>query len=155
MGLDIKIGNAVPIDRKEADCGGYGSYVFFVEDTEHPDAPCWPDNPAEFIYDSSGKSNLRSPGYTAFDEFLKRTGITKDDVPAFWERESGDCKCYVLLPEHRDAVSRARATWKTNRPGAIPGWTNGCDTTLARLIWYEWWMTWALEHAERPSIEMG
>lgn len=158
MGWSIKIGNAVPMSRQQAvnsfDGEGYTQYSFSVESAEHPDAPSWETKPEEGAWDASGKTNSRLPGYSAFADFLEQTGITADDVPAFGARGS-DGNCYVLRPEHRDAVSRARAAWEARHPGAVPGWTTGCDMVLARLIWYEWWMTWALEHSERPAIEMS
>ena len=157
MGWSIKIGNAVPMSRENAlneHGDGWTVYRFSVEDAEHPDAPFWESQPETGAVDISGKTNNRSPSYASFHEFLKKTGITGNDVPAFGALGS-DSNCYVLRPEHRDAVAKARKAWEARHPGAVPGWGAGLDAILARLIWYEWWMTWALENCERPAIEMA
>lgn len=148
MGWDITIGNAKPKTRDD-----YSQYCFSVERAEHPDAPCWP-NPETGLGDISGKSNHRAPSYTGLARWLEVVGLDADDVPAFGAKgSSGDC--YVLRAEHRDAVRAALAAYKVKHPKEIPGWRSGEDGDLARLIWYEWWMTWALENCERPAIEMS
>ena len=157
MGWNIKIGNAVPMSREKAindfDGEGWTCYKFGVEDAKHPDAPFWESHAASGSFDVSGKTNERCPSYTSFGMFIGNTGLT-GHVPAFSEGGS-DGNCFVLRTEHRDAVRDARVKWERAHPGAVPGWAPGLDSTLAKLIWYEWWMTWALDNCERPAIEMG
>ena len=53
------------------------------------------------------------------------------------------------LEEMRDAVQRLRARY----PKATPRFDGGrADAHLARALWLEWWMNWALENCERPAI---
>jgi hypothetical protein len=152
MGWDIYIGNAAPRTRAQMEEDDWTIYSFAVEHVENPDAPEWPNG--DDWPDISGKSNHRAPGYSSFASLLRDTGITANDVPAFGARGS-DGDCFVLRTEHRDAVRVAREQWQTAHPGTTPGWRDGDDYTLAKLIWYEWWMTWALENCERPAIQMS
>jgi hypothetical protein len=147
MGWGITIGNAVIAPNDEDST----MHLLTVEDASHPDAPEWPTNEGDWP-DISGKTNYRAPSYSGFASWLAATGLA-DKVAAFDARGSnGDV--YILRPEERDSVSDARERWERTHPGAVPGWDKSNDGTLARLIWYEWWMTWALANCERPAIRM-
>lgn len=141
MSWDIYIGNAA-ITKNEHD----GEYILFVETIEHPNAPSWPGP------DLSGKSNHRAPSYSGFASFCDVTGIK---VGAFTEARGSDGDCFVLTREDLASVTAARERWEKAHPGAVPGWGEHDDFNLAKLIWYEWWMTWALDNCENPSIQMS
>lgn len=147
MGWDIYIGNATIAPRDDGD----EQWYLTVEMTSHPDAPEWP-NGGGFSYDISGKSNHRAPSYTGFADFCRDTGLR---VTAFTEARGSDGDCFVLTQADLASVTEARKRWETRHPGAVPGWRDGEDYNLAKLIWYEWWFRWALENCERPAVQMS
>lgn len=127
----------------------------------------------------TGKSNSRSPGYCAWSEFCEAAGLTTLFYGGGWSREmGGNLPCpdgfhreTPLLAKHPGAqpitnadaeyVGRKLTEYKRNHPGAVPGFwdeegeDNGKDPVLARLVWLEFWMRWALANCERPIIENG
>lgn len=67
--------------------------------------------------------------------------------------------CKLLRQEHLDKVQRALIRYQastTAKPGFYD-WgepnTGEYDGNLARIIWLEWWMRWALATCETPAIE--
>lgn len=152
MGWDIYVGNAVIAKRDKDD----EQWLLTVERTEHPDAPEWPNPEGDPMVvgfgDISGKSNHRAPGYSGFADFCRDTGI---EVTAFTEARGSDGDCFILRPDDLASVTKARRRWEAKHSGAVPGWRKGEDPTLAKLIWYEWWFTWALANCERPAVQMS
>jgi hypothetical protein len=64
-------------------------------------------------------------------------------------------------------IQKARAKWAKTHPDSIPGFVSDgfikdeyreeideerADPILARLIWLDYWMSWALENCEHPAI---
>ena len=161
MSYDIYIGNAELESEWPGD--GYGPVAEWVVSLcEHTDAPCLP-------YDPTGRSNCRSPGYIAWPNFCEEAGI----MPMWCDENAGFLRPHPgikpLLPEHLATVRLKRIEWEAKHPDAIPGWdynagmfpapagewddgVRGRDSVLARLIWMEWWMGWALDNCERPAI---
>jgi len=122
------------------------------------------------------KGNGRSPSYTAWHDFCKEAGIEKLFYGDGWSREerryipSEDFyRETILLGEHpgaaviipqdleyvRDARIRREATNGGREPGfwEDDGRDNGKDHVLARLLWLEFWIDWALKNCENPIIE--
>ncbi len=146
MGYDIYIGEAVL--RTD---GEMGDEIWIdVERIEHPDAPYWESSGR--WPDASGKTNGRHPGYGQFREFCRTAGL--EDL--FLDPDYGLLRDHpgvkLILPNHLEKIKMARQNWEKTHPNSKPGWNEGEDPILARLLWYEWWFRWALENCKIPII---
>jgi len=144
MGYYIAIGNAVPEFSKE---DGYLYAGWVVEKTSNEDAP-------SFIGDEcTGKRNIRLPSYTGWSEFCEKVGL----YDLFFKQWEGLFRqhpgCVMITQEHYQTVADALVEYQKHakRP---PGYDNfgNYDYDLARLMWLEYWMKWALENCETPAI---
>jgi hypothetical protein len=145
-----------------------------VENATHVDAP--DHDPF------TGNGNSRSPSYTTWSDFCKDAGITELFYGQGWSREdrwyrpcSDDFHRETpILRDHPGAqpinehdveyVQRKLADYKELHPDAIPGFwdygketdwkvvDNGTDPVLARFIWLEFWMDWAVKNCKQPVI---
>jgi hypothetical protein len=164
MGYTFTIGNA----RLRYHKGDESISIEAVPAT-HQDAPA--HDP--FV----GIGNSRSPSYTAWTDFCKDAGIYELFYGQGWSREDRrylPCSegfhrekplrdehpgAVPLLPADLEYVRAARIRReKTNggRPAGFwedDGTDNGNDHTLARLLWLEFWIDWALENCEIPIIQ--
>lgn len=147
MGYNIIIGNATPEFSKEYDelWAGWHCEVISL-----PDAPTFPGD------EMTGNSNLRSPSYGVWGDFCRHAGI----YDVFYDKRNsfrgGHPGCIVLKKSDLERIREARI--KIERVSTLPpGFNDGdeekYDSTLARLIWLEWWMDWALTNCETPAIE--
>lgn len=160
MSYDIYIGNAEPTELDEDDgeyrCACNGVCVAGVA---LPDAPSFPFDRM------TANGNSRHPGYSQWAEFCDTARL--HDL--FHGKESGLMRqhpgTFALSREHLATVRSRREEWQARHPDAIPGWdwsipqldgdddgVRGRDHILARLLWLEWWMDWALTNCERPAI---
>jgi hypothetical protein len=166
MSYDIYIGEAaldVPSaeDRNES----WGNYLnVSVAPLTLPEAPSFPG-------DGPGHENHRHPGYGQWSEFLQRVGLYE----LFFESDSGLMRRHpgasLLRQSDADAIRAALDRWRSIHPGTVPGWCEcvGCrpyrrpeaeapphdanlDPNLARLIWLDWWVGWALANCKVPAI---
>lgn len=157
MGYNIYIGNAV-VESDDEEL--YTRYV--VERATHPAAPRWPDHlgpdgKPDFMrgIDISEDSNGRHPSYTSLANWAREVGLYElflgpDGRDGLLNPHPG---CQRLTPGILAELSAARLKWEERHPGAKPGWRDGEDPTLAKLIWYEWWTKWALENCKLPAIQ--
>lgn len=156
MGYSIYIGNAVvETDDKEL----YACYT--VEKVTNSNAPRWPnklgpDGKPDFMrgIDISEDTNGRHPSYTSMANWAREVGLYElflgpDGRDGLLNPHPG---CQRLTQEILTEISGARARWEKMHPGAQPGWRDGEDPALAKLIWYEWWVKWALESCKIPAI---
>ncbi len=137
------------------------------------------DEAPEFENDGmTGNTNSRSPSYTAWSDFCRETGLYNLFFGGGWSREDrGYLPCEnlhresPLMAEHpgfrainkidADIVSASLAAYRAAHPNATPGFDTWAGTpgfpmenaTLARLIWLEFWMRWAVENCTHPIIE--
>jgi hypothetical protein len=128
----------------------------------------------------TGKGNSRSPSYTAWHDFCREAGIHELFYGQGWSREErrylecseGFHRETPLLAEHPGAfplfhedlqyITAARIRRQQTNGGRPPGFwdwddergeiDNGNDHVLARLVWLEFWIEWALGNCERPAI---
>ena len=157
MSYDIIIGNAT-LESDWPGEDGVPSAKWVAEMHSEPNAPTFAHD------DQTGNGNCRSPGYTQWADFCRTTALD-----GMFYGPEGVLRthpgCVVLTPAMFARVGEALATWLAEHPRAVPGWdynpvwhsepddgVRGRDPILARLIWLNWWMDWALTNCERPAI---
>jgi len=153
MGYNIEIGNAVPYAKE-------GRFGWRVEHIKLDYAPTFPN---DWL---TGKSNSRSPSYSGWSDFCRLTGLYDlffEEYEGLMHRHPG---IVPLTKEHHANIKAALEKFQAQHPYTIPGCKGYPDDedaepfdgdeysyNLARLIWLEWWMRWALDNCEHPAIE--
>lgn len=169
MGYNIAIGEAFLDGCKE------DAYLRVWAKTEvHNAAPLFPND------DMTGQSNSRSPSYTAWSEMCRETGLYGMFFGIDGRRNphmqaAPDCHRDVpIMADHpgyapinaEDALAVKQALERhTLKYGELtPGFrdwmekdtdaplnANEC-ATRARLLWLNYWVSWAVENCEHPVI---
>lgn len=152
MGYSITIGNATPWHEKADGLRSGWSVALEKRD----DAPAFADEPTQF-------ENQRWPSYGAWTGSMKALGLNElffGDEGFFVEHPG----CVQITPGHlaivKAALTRHRET-NGGKPAGFFGYDNkthteidnGNDPDLARGVWLEWWMEWALANCETPAIQ--
>ena len=138
MGCTIRVGNAVLADMDVE--------RVHVKQTRHNDAPAFPGDYSERI-------NERMPSYSTWVCLANQTGLKR----FFFDEKSGLLSqhpgCAVLQPRHLHEVQSAIERFRARFPEATPRFDVSTeDAHLARLLWLEWWMAWALANCELPAF---
>ena len=146
MSYDIYIGEAaIDPPHLEDAADGYNEIRTTVERLAQPNAPRFPGDVC------TENENHRHPSYGGWSTFCEETGL----VDLFFDKRTGLMRehpgTFRLLPSHLETVWAAVKGWKKTHKRK-PGFEEGEDFILARLIWLEWWMSWALENCRVPSI---
>lgn len=130
--------------------------------------------------DVAGKSNDRSPSYTAWADFCERSGLKdvfyEEDFQRSqvrgkkaYEMRGGHPGAVPLTQYHLQRVRDAKRKWLKAHPGAKCPSSTPCsltaeekkagklctcevDWTLGRLDWLEFWMEWALKNCKKPIV---
>ena len=144
MGYYIAIGNAVPEFSKD---DGYLHACWRVDETANEDAPNFPGDIM------TKNRNIRSPSYTGWSEFCEKVGLTElffDRCEGLFRNHPG---CVMITQEDYQIVADALEEYKKHaqRPPGYDDFGN-YDYNLARLMWLDYWMKWALENCETPAI---
>lgn len=152
MGYDIKVGNAVP--HHDKDDFPTLSARWVVEHQTLDEAPSFEGD------EMTGKSNLRSPSYSTWHDFCKDTGLYDmffEDYDGFFANHPG---CKGITQHDADEVTAALVRYRAKAklpPGFEKEWGYDgpphFDYNLARLIWLEFWMQWAVKNCESPAIQ--
>ena len=152
MGYTFVIGNAVPhFDQEDFP---HLTARWHVERITNPSAP-------EFLNDTlTGKSNSRSPSYSGWADFCRSVGLYDFFFDSGGHLKAGHPGCIGITEGDwqivRAALDKRRAA-ATLPPGFEKDYLydgpDNYDYHLARLIWLEWWMRWALDNCETPAIE--
>jgi len=156
MSYTIIVGNAVPKQEKSF----LPRLVSFweVENLYLDYAPAFPN-------DCCNHKNSRSPSYTGWHDFCINTNLYE-----FFYNERGHLRmghpgCWGISKKDADIVTVALENYKrNNKTGLPPGFEDendvikdknikNYDYNLARLIWLEWWMQWAVKNCETPAIQ--
>lgn len=152
MSYNIKIGNAKPYFEKDED-ELYATWE--VEDQSLENAPNFPNDP-------TGTSNERSPAYSVWRDFADWCGLY-DLLLGMDGLMYNHPGCKPLKKEHYEQIKAVLEKKKGIVVGE-PGFQKlaeeegsmdeyGIDQShLARLIWLEFWVNWALENCETPAI---
>lgn len=171
MGYDIYIGEADPYfpsgEEREYD----RTPRFKVATRCHPEAPVFPGDGL------TENSNHRAPSYGTWTDFARDVGLYDlffGARPVYGEKITREVS---LMREHPGIalltasdlleVRQARERWEAKPWPAserIAGWDPAhrwtdpgepdprYDGGLARLLWLEWWITWALANCKAPAI---
>ena len=154
MGYTIKIGNAKPVFKKEYD-ELYAAWE--VEPMALETAPRFPGDPTK-------NTNERSPTYCTWSDFLDWASLKclfydeSDGLMRF--RSEGGCTVINKMDylEIKSALYRKKLS-TIGDPGFDevdkPEKYSFDQANLARLIWLEFWVRWALDNCETPAIEYG
>lgn len=172
MGYDIYIGNTEMelIEQYEDEDEFVTPYSRIIDgkvcyfkpvvrkEVRQPDAPTFPND------DLTGKGNSRHPSYVGWTEFCKKAGL----YDLFFNCKTGLMREHPghvsLEVQHAQVIEEALAKWRKDHPCARPGFDvpypwqegygvpSGNDPILARLIWLDWWVQWALKNCEHAAI---
>jgi len=154
MGYSIQIGNAeLELNPKELRA------EYTVNQVKNEDA-------VHIENDDTDKSNSRSPSYTVFSDWMhevKLYDLFKNEETGIMREHPG---IFPLTSAHLSEVRLAIEKYTTKHPGVKPGfwledptdWTKVVEDptlspSLARLVWFEYWIDWALKNCELPAIE--
>ena len=172
MSYDIYIGNGYMAVPTPVDDGTNEPHIE-VKGMVHPEAPEFPGDTM------TGKGNSRHPGYSQWSDFCEMAGLHDLFFGARWNG-AGQAKptrdmclmrghpgCALLQPSDLLEIRQARERWEAKpwpTSERIPGWDPNFkwsdkgegdpryDNILARLLWLEWWVTWALANCETPCL---
>lgn len=160
MSYTFTIGNAVPQFIEDED----GRRDFMeVEDVTSEEAPVFPND------SMTGNSNSRSPSYTGWRMFCDLAGLYGLFYDENGRIRGGHPGCVPITTNHLEVVRSALRTWE-KRAELPPGFEGNpvknretgeyeipdegrYDPILARLIWLDWWLNWAVANCENPSIQ--
>jgi len=158
MSYDIYIGNA-ELEEFNPDDDECNTVRVHVDQLNNKDAPVFPND------EMTGDGNDRHPGYNGWATFCEDSGLEK----LFFDEETGLMRqhpgVFHITKNDLAVVQEKLELWKSSHPNAVPGfggmnWSDGTvkepnkyDPVLARLIWLEWWMRYALKNCKTPAIE--
>lgn len=107
----------------------------------------------------TGNSNSRHPSYTGWYEFCKKAGFEIFNL--FYTTPRGHTGEGTLIPrhpggakleqKHLDVIRKVRI--EREKLGLVPGFADGQDYVLARLMWLEFWIDWALTNCKNPIFK--
>lgn len=152
MGYTFTIGNAVP--QFDTSDFPHLSAQFIVEGAAHEHAPVFPNDTL------TANTNMRSPSYSVWEDFCRATGLYDLFFNESGNLIAGHPGCIGITREDADRVTAALRHYRTHAtlpPGFEKEWgykgEPNYDGHLARLIWLEYWMQWAVDHCEIPAIQ--
>jgi hypothetical protein len=148
MGYTIRIGEATfSKDTEHAYIG------ISAKEERHDAAPAFGE-PTDF-------TNERWPSYTVWAEFLRAVGLYE----LFTEKDRGLMRSHpgvaLLTKNHQAKIHDALEEYR--KKGTTPGFSEtmlgekiagaeNADPMLARLIWLDYWVTWAVNNCENPVL---
>jgi len=143
MGYTLVIGEAeINFDN---DDGLESSCSLTARSERHDNAPAFGE-PTDF-------TNERWPSYSAWSNFCAETGL--EDV--FYHNGGGHLRgghpgCIPVEIEMQKRVRSALEAYKAAHPKAEATYEreSKIEGHLCRLVWLDYWVSWALENCERP-----
>lgn len=143
MGYNIIIGNAEP--HFEVD-GNDLIAEWGVKVVRNDEAPAFPGDEASHYV------NSRFPSYSAWADAMEKAGLKSlfmDEHEGLFRRHPG---CVKIDKSHFEQVCAAEERIKA-KASCPPGFGDGFNPTLARVVWLRWWMGWAIANCEVPAIQ--
>jgi hypothetical protein len=97
------------------------------------------------------RMNKSQPSYAGMEDLCSLIGLRQMFFEELLVKRPGVAP---ITARHARAVSLARQRYQRDHPQAQPRYEQSDeDGHLARLVWLEWWMQWALEHCHHPGIQ--
>jgi hypothetical protein len=154
MGIVLTVGNAVLTDKWLPVLERNDPH-WVVEDVHHENAPNF--NVGD------DRCNSRAPSSSVWSEFCREVGLYE----LFYNESEGLLRgdwpgVNPLQAAHLDKIQWALDKRRRTNGGAQPGFDepnsrsnfrHAVDPQLARLVWLEYWVRWALTNCERPSLQ--
>jgi hypothetical protein len=153
MGVSFEIGKRFIVNYSDEE----GPY-YNIETVTDENAPTISGAP-------SGKINYLSMSYLVYFDFIKRVGLVDLFTSELAQCPAGWCK---LANHHAQIVHQALQNYRTAHPGIEPAYCScgswmhegkACicgateeTATLARLVWFDFWMIRALELLPEPYL---
>jgi len=112
-----------------------------------PHAPLFPG-------DANPRQNLHQPTRSDWDEFCRSVGLHDLFFAAgdgLMAERPGTAR---LTRDHARAVHEALVRFVDERRETDPSFASGRagDSHLARLMWLDWWMHWAVKRFDEPAV---
>ena len=151
MGYNITVGNAIPKHSKDDFPYLYASWE--VEGAALESAPTFQGD------GMTGNGNERSPSYSTWADFARTVGLYEFFYNERGHLHAGHPGCIGITQEDADLVTATLNRYKTQStlPPGFHDWNHEGPVTfdghLARLIWLEFWMQWAVKNCETPAIQ--
>ena len=150
------MGYSIVIGELKVDYGQKERYIsLYAHERSNPDAPRFAN---DFFTENT---NCRSLSYIAWGNFLTEVGLSDLFFDGQYVR-GGHPGVTPIGPAEQQKVTDALKDYIHKHQSSIPGFPewkffansepNGTDPTLARLMWLEYWVRWAVENCERPVI---
>jgi len=145
MSYDIYIGEATFRIPEKSEIKDYNQIKVTVNSVYLDEAPVFDDD------GMTSNGNSRHPGYSQWANFVDKVGLN-DLFFGDGGLMSDHPGCSYITKEHVEQVKAALEKYKERFPDAKPGFLGNQDALLARLIWLEWWMGWAVKNCKVPAI---
>lgn len=122
-----------------------------AESSRHDEAPAFGE--------ISDYTNGRYPSYSAWYDFTRSAGLfslfygKEERYDALLANHPG---CVPLTEQHRREVNKALVDFKLKYPDAIATYKDKSileNGLLCRLVWFHYWVNWALDNCKQPVFE--
>ena len=142
MGYNIYIGDA----KLRSEIEGNDLLAWWdVDVVRIDDAPAFPGDEA------SHHVNSRFPSYSAWSDVTDKANLRSlfyDEDEGLFRKHPG---CVKIDESHLERVIKAEERLKSTS-ALPPGFGDGFNPTLARVMWLRWWMDWAIKNCMVPAI---
>lgn len=144
MGYSITIGELEvikqPDDGIESDC-----LSFSAKHVRHDGAPAFGD-PTDY-------TNSRWPAYGVWEDALRQFKLADTFYTDRGNLIGGHPGVRLVTKDLADTVSMALSLYRLNHPEVNPAHNVSDEASnLARVVWLDYWLRWALENCETPVV---
>lgn len=145
MGYTITIGE-LEVEKQPEDAMECSGLNFDAKGERHENAPAFGE-PTDY-------TNSRWPSYSVWRAFMTAVGLYE----LFYDEGhliGGHPGVRLVTKPMAEKVSRALSAYRVLHPDAIAELREGAPEEsgwLCRLIWLEYWITWAVDNCETPVI---
>ena len=144
MGYTITIGQ-LEIRKEPEDGLDCTCISFSAEGVHHENAPAFGE--------PTDHENQRWPSYTSWSDFLRNAGLYDIFFYDDGHLIGGHPGIRLVTPELKARIDLALKQYQELNPAAKASFDDGVKGgTLCRLIWLQYWTSWAFENCETPVI---